>query len=192
MATDARNRRVFDAPTEGTRRESGARRASISRASFTPHLPDALSIKSLARPTVVGQVRMMIGFRLVAWGYLPGRFVELSDNLQLIASELLTNAIDETPDHTIHIECALDIQLQAIRFAVWDSSRAMPYAHMPELIPESLDLSPDEADKNGGWGLPLVQVLADDCGVTRTEHGKWVWAILDVRKPGTPSRRLGK
>ncbi|WP_433325545.1 hypothetical protein [Spirillospora sp. CA-294931] len=64
--------------------------------------------------------------------------------------------------------------------AVWDSSDAMPQARpVVELEPEDLDLSPANFDNNGGWGLPLVEALACQSGVTRTQpHGKWVWARL--------------
>jgi hypothetical protein len=44
---------------------------------------------------------------------------------------------------------------------------------------EDLDLSEENWDDNGGWGLPIVQALADDCGYTpHPSGGKWVWARL--------------
>ncbi|MBC6460041.1 hypothetical protein HKK72_19430 [Actinomadura sp. HBU206391] len=50
-----------------------------------------------------------------------------------------------------------------------------------ELELDDLDLSEENFDDNGGWGLSLARELASECGVTRTEHGgKWVWAKLAI------------
>jgi hypothetical protein len=66
--------------------------------------------------------------------------------------------------------------------AVWDSSVLMPERRpVVELSLDDLDLSPENYDNNGGWGLALVQALSLSCGVTRDpKGGKWVWARVGV------------
>jgi len=51
---------------------------------------------------------------------------------------------------------------------------------MPELSLATLDVREEHFDDNGGWGLPLVQALANSYGVEPTQGGKWVWASLKV------------
>jgi anti-sigma regulatory factor (Ser/Thr protein kinase) len=100
--------------------------------------------------------------------------------VHLIATELLTNAVQETPDQPIRAYCVPDLEAGVIHFAVWDRSPRKPEANMPELTPETLDLREENFDENGGWGLPLVEALAESCGITPTEGGKWVWANVKV------------
>jgi hypothetical protein len=67
-----------------------------------------------------------------------------------------------------------------VLLAVWDSSDHMPTVkEVVELTLDDLDLSEENFDNNGGWGLPLVRALSCDCGVSKTNpRGKWVWARL--------------
>jgi hypothetical protein len=129
---------------------------------------------------VTGQVRLLLDCRLPDWGLTAERYTELRANLHLIAAELLTNAIQETPYRSIRAYCVPDLNAGVVRFAVWDSSARMPEANMPVLTVETLDLRQENFDNNGGWGLPLVEALAESCGITRTAGGKWVWANIKV------------
>jgi hypothetical protein len=55
-----------------------------------------------------------------------------------------------------------------------------------EVNPDDLDLSPANWDNNGGWGLPLIQAIASEYGVRKTEpHGKWAWARLAITQQYT-------
>ncbi|MCD0447664.1 hypothetical protein LO762_00405 [Actinocorallia sp. API 0066] len=63
-----------------------------------------------------------------------------------------------------------------------------PEASAPDLTLAELDALPDVEDplgfpEFGGWGLPLVQALADVTGAhwldPVPESGKWVWARFD-------------
>jgi anti-sigma regulatory factor (Ser/Thr protein kinase) len=122
----------------------------------------------------------MIEYRLVEWGLTATRYSDVRSNLQLIAAELVTNAARETPDRDIRVQCFPDFNASAISIAVWDASDRKPEPAMPLLTQETLDLRPSHFDDNGGWGLPLVQALAESCGVEPTKHGKWVWATIKV------------
>ena len=142
--------------------------------------PAPLDLTCNASPTVTGQVRLLIDCRLPDWGLPPERYADLRANLHLVAAELIANAIRETPDGTIRTYCIPHFDAGVIQLAVWDSSARMPVANMPELTLETLDLCEENFDDNGGWGLPLVEALAESCGITPTDNGKWVWAKIKV------------
>lgn len=139
-----------------------------------------LDLTCKAAPTVVGQVRLLIEYRMAEWGMNTARYAEVRADLYLIATELVTNAVEETPDGEIRIRCIPHAKARVIRLAVWDSSDRKPEVISHELTLETLDLNPQRYDDNGGWGLPLVLALSDKCGVEPTKDGKWVWADIRV------------
>jgi hypothetical protein len=63
---------------------------------------------------------------------------------------------------------------------VWDGSDRLPQVQpIKEMSADDLDLSPENFDDNGGWGLHIVRATASECGVRKTApYGKWVWACL--------------
>lgn len=144
--------------------------------------PTPLDLTCNATSSVTGHVRLLLDRHLPGWGLAAERYAELRADLRLIAAELLTNAIHETPGQSIRVRCVPDFAAGLIQFAVWDSSARKPAANMPELTPETLDLREENFDDNGGWGLPLVAALAESCGFTPTPDGKWVWANIKVDK----------
>jgi hypothetical protein len=152
--------------------------AAMTRSPIREPVP--LDLTCNATPTVTGQVRLLIDCRLPDWGLTGERYADLRADLHLIAAELLTNAVQETPDQSIRTYCVPAFDAGVIHFAVWDSSARRPAANMPELTLETLDLREEDFDNNGGWGLPLVEALAESCGMTPTEGGKWVWANIKV------------
>jgi Histidine kinase-like ATPase domain len=106
---------------------------------------------------------------------------ETRENLVLVATELINNAVGETPDRQIRIRCSHEFNARIIWVGVWDSSDENPKVAMPDLTPETLDLRAEKFDDNGGWGLPIVQALSVGCGVEPTSGGgKWVWANVSV------------
>jgi anti-sigma regulatory factor (Ser/Thr protein kinase) len=134
---------------------------------------DELDVRCLAVRNVAGEFRKRAGYRLAAW-----RLTGISDDVILVATELITNACAATPETEIRIR--LTRERGSVLLGVWDSSDRMPEVRPAgDLGPTELDLSPEHFDDNGGWGLPLVQALATECGVRRTTpNGKWVWARL--------------
>lgn len=142
--------------------------------------PEGLDLECIASPTVVGQVRLMLDFRLTGWGLSAPGYAGMRSDLHLIAAELVTNAVEQTPDKPIRVTCVPNIAARLIKFAVWDSGKGKPEAVMPALTLETLDLSEERFDANGGWGLPLVQALSESCGFTPAGEGKWVWAEIKV------------
>lgn len=132
---------------------------------------NALDWTCLAVGTVAAEVRQLIALRLTDW-----RLTSLSSDVQLVAAELVANACAVTPDSRIRVR--LTREPQAVLLGVWDGSGYMPQVRpVKELSLDDIDLSPENFDRNGGWGLQLVQSISAECGVTRTSpQGKWVWA----------------
>ncbi|SEG74337.1 Anti-sigma regulatory factor (Ser/Thr protein kinase) [Thermomonospora echinospora] len=134
---------------------------------------DCLSMSMLASPAAPGLARTLTEARILKWGDS-----HILDDAFLIVSELITNAITETPGKQIHFRLTRDRIYLVV--AVWDSSPRTPHIKQPTpTTPDTLDLSPAHWDDNGGWGLPLVTALAIDCGCKQDPRGgKWVWARL--------------
>lgn len=132
---------------------------------------DSLDMTCFAAATVAADVRQRIGLRLSAWG-LTG----LAGDVHVVATELIANACAATPRGRIGVRFCTETG--SLLLAVWDASDELPRIQpVKELTLEDLDLCEEHFDDNGGRGLHLVQALAGDCGVRRTEPtGKWVWA----------------
>lgn len=88
----------------------------------------------------------------------------LSDDLALVVSELVTNAVR-------HAEPPVRLELQAtadcVTVAVADGSSAAPVTR---------DSGPDA---EGGRGMSLVEMLSAETGVRPHAPGKTVWATLN-------------
>jgi anti-sigma regulatory factor (Ser/Thr protein kinase) len=134
----------------------------------------------LAAPTAPGMMRSLVEFRLRDW-----RMERNADDVYLVASELITNAVQSVPDREIRVR--LVREAGAVVIGVWDPSDAMPVVQplvemtLDDIIPDAraLDIGCDGG--TGGRGLPIVQALSVECGVTKTEpFGKWVWAKVAV------------
>jgi anti-sigma regulatory factor (Ser/Thr protein kinase) len=99
--------------------------------------------------------------------------VDIVDEVQLVVSELSTNAI-------LHAQTPFTLSLRAfdatLRLEVADESN-----HVPSLVVTgSLDTY--------GRGMALVQALSRDWGVEhRTSDGKSVWAEFDIPRTYTPA-----
>ncbi|MFA1550884.1 ATP-binding protein [Actinomadura chokoriensis] len=139
--------------------------------------PDCLLMPILASKAAPGLARTLTRSRLDKWG-----FMHISDDAFLIASELITNAVTATPGKEIRFQFSRDIA--GVLIAVWDSSPAQPQARpMTEMTLDTLDVSEERWEDNGGRGLPIVAALAASCGHTPDPHGgKWVWASCATRR----------
>jgi two-component sensor histidine kinase len=113
-------------------------------------------------PQSPGLARTFVRHQLISLGY-----PELVENACVIVSELVTNAIAETPDQEIRVYLSPNHGRPLIE--VWDSSPAYPVMQVRDLHAES------------GRGLMLTQALAAELGCRRSENGttgKVVWALL--------------
>jgi anti-sigma regulatory factor (Ser/Thr protein kinase) len=110
-------------------------------------------------PREIGVARGWVREVLSAWG--------LSDQvaaMQLAVSELVTNAI-------MHGEGSVGVTLEdgpgQVRLVVSDEGHGRPIRRPSATLDEGV----------GGWGLGLVDSLADGWGTWRTAEGTAVWLV---------------
>ncbi|MFB9515955.1 ATP-binding protein [Streptomyces purpureus] len=118
-------------------------------------------------PPSAALARMATRTTAQCWG-LPE---ELTEDLTLIASELVTNAVKHaaSSDPEFPARCRLTVERPApdtVRVEVLDSYKD-----------RSVKRRAGDSDESGR-GLFLVEALATSWGVTRQTNGKTVWAVL--------------
>ncbi|MFG2576780.1 SpoIIE family protein phosphatase [Streptomyces sp. NPDC048481] len=114
-------------------------------------------------PEALSEARHMIRAAVRAWGAR-----DRSDEIELVADELITNALMHTEGAAIVTLRALTGGERRLRVEVEDSSSALPRRR--------------EAGESGvsGRGLMLVDLLADGWGVEARGGGKCVWCEFAV------------
>lgn len=122
---------------------------------------DAAAWTLTARPTAVAQARDLIRERLVTWG-LPG----LSDVIELLVSELVTNAL------------RYGVAPFGLRMTRDSISVLVEVSDGNPTVPRLRSVTP--GDDEGGRGLHLVDELAADWGVRGRPQGKTVWFTLGI------------
>lgn len=134
--------------------------------------PRVARVELAAVPTAPGLARSFVRHALGVWG-LGG----LADSAELVASELVTNAVKATGEPVPQgsyvnvwdlavIAVELRVSGRGLRVAVGDSSREQPA------------LQTVDADAEGGRGLVLVAALSTRWGVCPAPDGKVTWADL--------------
>ncbi|SPE54113.1 Histidine kinase-, DNA gyrase B-, and HSP90-like ATPase [Streptomyces netropsis] len=115
----------------------------------------------LAEPERVGPLRRAVRLNLTLWG-LPA----LIDAAQLCLTELVTNVITHVGVKT-PTWVAVSLKGARLRIEVRDPDAGT--------LPKPLRAT---STQETGRGLHLVAAVADQWGVTRTEHGKTAWCEL--------------
>ncbi|MFI0480577.1 ATP-binding protein [Actinomadura sp. 9N215] len=135
-----------------------------------------LEVMFRAARMVPGLVRTLVEVRLVEWG-LSG----LVDDVSLIVSELVTNAVRYASGREVRVRFAREPHGVVVK--VWDASDALPVrgrvldTAAEVAVPDAAVLEAGHLEGLGGRGLSIVEALAYRCGVSPTEPcGKWVWA----------------
>jgi len=127
-------------------------------------------------PNGDGAVRLA---RQVTRDVLARRRLPDVEDAVLLVSELVTNAVRHARDtHAIALD--LEIGETWLRIEVQDADPCWPRRRTPGRLDES------------GFGLVLVDALADTWGVRDTATGKAVWAELDTRHPGEAGAWAGQ
>jgi anti-sigma regulatory factor (Ser/Thr protein kinase) len=121
--------------------------------------PVEISEEFPAERTAPGAARRFVAEALQRHGYGG----QLLDDVQLVLSELATNAVSHAGSPFL---VAARFQGTGVRVAVHDASRAVP------TVRDEGPMAPS------GRGLQLVAALARDWGVEVTPEGKTVWAEL--------------
>jgi len=133
-----------------------------------------------ASAAIVGLSRTVIGEQGARWR-LPAA---MTDSLGRCVSELVSNAV-AVSGCTDLIKIRLERSATCVILSVFDRSPRQPVSSAPHLTLEAIDALPDDGGpmtlpEFGGWGLPLVESLADAIGAHWIEpapqSGKWIWA----------------
>jgi len=121
-----------------------------------------LSLRCHASPEVASVARRVLS--ALESHLAPG----LMNDLRLLASELVTNSIRHAANGSAEaVGMEVSISNEVVRLEVSD-----PGTGFEDATPRPA------ADKASGWGLYLVDQLADRWGVIR-EHGTRVWFEID-------------
>ena len=111
-------------------------------------------------PSSVGAARRFIVARTAAWAFPK----PVADQLELIGSELVTNAVLHA---RTELTLTLELREDRVRISVQDRSQAPPT--LRHYRPDALT----------GRGLGVVAALSDLWGVSTAPDGKVVWAEVD-------------
>ena len=95
---------------------------------------------------------------------------DLRERIVLAVSELTTNAVTHGSGP---IDVTLDTTIDRLRVTVTDDGGGTPAMHRPD--------PPDNPE--GGWGLHLVDTLADRWGAERHDHRLVVWFEHGLNPP---------
>ncbi|KAB8169727.1 ATP-binding protein [Streptomyces sp. 3MP-14] len=101
--------------------------------------------------------------RVATWG-----LVELTDEVALVVSELVANAVQHTRCHAIRVRVTR-LAPGSVRVAVVDKSHCLP-------VPRT-----SGAEDGSGRGLTLVEAVTTRWGADPLPWGKRVWADLELR-----------
>jgi anti-sigma regulatory factor (Ser/Thr protein kinase) len=130
-----------------------------------------------ALPTATACARLHAGSIAREWG-----LGELADIIELVVSELVTNAVQASVDHDgrprytdehglacIHLRLSTDGAAQLVE--VWDENLGLPAPTQPG------------RDDESGRGLMLIDALAERWGwdLSPSGRGKVVWALVITR-----------
>ncbi|WP_210593647.1 ATP-binding protein [Streptomyces sp. GESEQ-35] len=118
-------------------------------------------------PAGAASARQRIAEEIRGWSAALG--AELLEAAEVVASELITNAVRHA--HEGPISADADLNDKALRIAVTDTSSDVPEVGLPD------------ADAEDGRGLFLVAALADRHGYDPLPSGKRCWAEFDSSTP---------
>jgi anti-sigma regulatory factor (Ser/Thr protein kinase) len=103
------------------------------------------------------------------------------DDLEYVIGELSTNAVRHAEDLSYSIE--LELHPDRAVVTVVDRGRGFSFANVPP--PGTARIDESGGERIGGWGLPLVQMLADRVEFFRTDpHGTTVRAEKSLNYEG--------
>ncbi len=120
-----------------------------------------------SRERAVQEVRDSLTSTMISWGVPEG----VRDDVELLASELTTNAIIYA-SAPVHVR--LRLTARHVVLEVYDAATYLPRRMRP---------TPDDEH---GRGLQLVALLAERWGTRPTERGKAVWCVVALEQAAEP------
>jgi anti-sigma regulatory factor (Ser/Thr protein kinase) len=137
--------------------------ASIAGASDAAQ---SLVLELPARPAAVSAARRAL---LAANGGWPST---VRDDVLLLLTELVSNAVR-------HAELGAG---RAVRVEFQQGARTIGVAVFDEGIGFTAEAPHPEPDPSGGWGLFLIDRIADRWGITRTASGTCAWFEIECHQ----------
>lgn len=141
-------------------------------------MTSGISLQIPAQPEYLSLVRAVIA---AAAALDPGLGDQRIEDLRLAVSEAATNAIEAHAtlgsDERITIRC--DLSGDRIEVEVQDRARGLTPEDLVE--PDALD-APGRLEHEGGFGIPLMRVLADEMKIRSLEHGTAVQLVVYTSK----------
>jgi anti-sigma regulatory factor (Ser/Thr protein kinase) len=139
--------------------------SNIALSAAASYPAQSLLLELPATPTAAPAARRAL---LADWGTLP---TSVRDDVLLLVTELVNNAVRHAnagADRPLRVE--VRHRPPTLRVAVFDEGTGF-----------TSDGPRSEGNKSGGWGLFLVDQIADRWGITPTGSGTCVW--LEIRCP---------
>jgi anti-sigma regulatory factor (Ser/Thr protein kinase) len=133
----------------------------------------AISFPVQRVPSAVADVRRRAVNQATEWGAVLDD--ETCEGLELVVSELVTNAVRYSEGERITVGLVLDVSAKLLTVEACDASRQAPTERSAG------------AEDEGGRGLLLVDAVAERHGWEPTAEGKRVWA--ELRIPEVSQRR---
>jgi anti-sigma regulatory factor (Ser/Thr protein kinase) len=164
---------VADAPSlvDGLHDELDRRGVLSSvRGALAAVLDERPEERSRARMLPAQPVSATIGRRFAVAALPTDAGAGVADDIALLASELLSNAIRHAYDD---VELIVTDEPDGTRIAVTDDDDRVPDLRV--------DRGPLTGDGASGRGMAIVEVVADDVGVDPRPSGKAVWAHISWR-----------
>jgi serine/threonine-protein kinase RsbW len=140
---------------------SGSDDAQAQAGAAEPHRARRLVLPATVQ--AAGLARRATRKALAAWGV-----THLEETAVLLVSELVTNAVLHAKTPAAILRLRLETAEGFLRIEVQDADPSWPQPRTPAGMDES------------GFGLMLVDALADKWGVRDTPPGKTVWAELET------------
>ncbi|GAA2626959.1 hypothetical protein GCM10010411_75000 [Actinomadura fulvescens] len=129
----------------------------------------------LALTSVARTARDTTRIHLASWDL----HTDLVDNAVRVISEMVTNAIAATPRKKIMID--LFMADGRLHLEVWDCSPTPPSRRDTQAVVDAR-FDPNSPDP-GGWGLEIIEALADTCGHRQgPDGGKTVFAQFSLQR----------
>jgi len=123
-----------------------------------------------ALPTAVPCARGHVRSVALEWG-----LADLADTAELVASEIVTNAIKGSAKLNTSATPVVRLWITSdgvwLVIHVWDASDEMPVRQ---------EAGPGD---DSGRGLMIIDALSKDWGASREERGKVVWAVITSADP---------
>ncbi len=147
-------------------------------------MPGVVELEVPARPEYLSLVRLVVASAASVEGTMGDERIE---DLRVVVSEATTNAVEAHAalDGVQQIKIRCDLGEDRIEVEVAD--RAGGFDPDEVAVPPAIT-DPARWDTEGGFGLPLMRILADEAEIRSSPEGTAVKLVVYQRRPLGPTR----